>query len=69
MVPLRRVRNPSSRSAALRRVGVKPRMPRRASVALIRLPRRVRSPTRLLRSRLGRLASSSARLGIAAMLQ
>ena len=47
----------------------KPRMPRRASALLIRLPMRVRSPTRFSRSRLCRFASSSSRLGIAAMLQ
>ena len=47
----------------------KPRMPRRASALLIRLPMRVRSPTRFSRSRFGRFASSSSRLGIAAMLQ
>ena len=38
-------------------------MPSRASVLLIRLPMRVRSPTRFSGSRLGRLASSSSRLG------
>jgi hypothetical protein len=47
----------------------KPRMPRRASALLIRLPMRVRSPTRFSRSQLGRFASSSSRLGTAAMLQ
>src|SRR6516164_985143 len=55
--------------SAVRRVGLKPRMPRRASVLLIRLPIRVRSPIRVSRSRLGRLASSSSGLGITAMLQ
>ena len=47
----------------------KPRMPRRASALLIRLPMHVRSPTRFSRSRLGRFASSSSRLGIATILQ
>ena len=63
------VRNSASRSAALRTAGLKPRIPSRTGVPLIRLPRRVRSPTRLSRSRPGRLASSSAKLGIAAMLR
>src|ERR1700756_774213 len=47
------------RSAALRRVGLKLRMPSRARVDFIRFTIRVRSPTRHSRSRLGRLASSS----------
>ena len=49
--------------------GLKLRMPSRAKAAFMRLMMRVRSPTRLSRSRLGRLASSSARVGIAAILQ
>jgi hypothetical protein len=49
----------ASRSEAVRKSGVKPPMPSRASVLVIRLPRRVRSPTRASRSRLGRRASSS----------
>jgi hypothetical protein len=53
------VRSLSRRSAALRKVGLKPRMPRRARVLFIRLTMRVRSLTRFSRSRLGRLASSS----------
>src|SRR5438128_6947459 len=57
------------RSAALRRVGLKLRMPSRAKVAFIRLTMRVRSPTRHSRSRFGRLASSSAIVGTRAMLQ
>ena len=57
------------RSAALRKVGLKLRMPNRARVALIRLTMRVRSPTRHWRSRLGRLASSSASVGTRTMLQ
>ena len=63
------VRSVSRRSAALRRVGLKPRMPRRARPALIRFTMRVRSPTRPSRSRLGRRASSSSRVGTAAMPQ
>ena len=63
------VRNCSSRSAALRRPGLKPRMPSRASALFIRLPMRVRSLTKASRSRLGRLASSSARLGTATIVQ
>src|ERR1700737_4213301 len=57
------------RSAALRRVGLKLRMPSRARVPFIRLTMRVRSPTRHSRSRLGRLASSSAMVGTRAMVQ
>jgi hypothetical protein len=57
------------RSAALRRVGLKLRMPSRVRVDFIRLTIRVRSPTRQSRSRLGRLASSSAIVGTRAMLQ
>ena len=47
------------RSAALRRAGLKLRMPSRARVDFMRLTIRVRSPTRFSRSRFGRLASSS----------
>jgi hypothetical protein len=47
------------RSAALRRLGLKSRMPSRARVDLIRFTMRERSPTRHSRSRFGRLASSS----------
>src|ERR1700720_830233 len=57
------------RSAALRRVGLKLRMPSRARVPFIRLTMRVRSPTRHSRSRVGRLASSSAMVGTRAMVQ
>src|ERR1700738_3711546 len=57
------------RSAALRRVGLKLRMPSRARVDFIRFTIRVRSPTRQSRSRFGRLASSSAIVGTRAMLQ
>src|SRR6202047_1005274 len=57
------------RSAALRRVGLKLRMPSRARVDCMRLTRRVRSATRHSRSRLGRLASSSAIVGMRTMLQ
>jgi len=39
-------------------LGLKPRMPSRTNVALIRLMIRLCSPTRLSRSRLGRLPSS-----------
>ena len=63
------VRSVSSRSDALRSVGLKPRTPRRARVLFIRFTMRVRSPTRLSRSRFGRLASSSSSVGIAAMVQ
>ena len=63
------VRSASRRSAAFRRVGLKPRMPRRARAPLIRFTMRVRSPTRLSRSRFGRRASSSSSVGTAAMLQ
>ena len=47
------VRSVSRRSAAFRRVGLKPRMPRRTRPALIRFTIRVRSPTRPSRSRFG----------------
>src|SRR5262245_26794184 len=57
------------RSAALRRVGLKLRMPSRARVDFIRFTIRVRSPTKQSRSRFGRLASSSAIVGTRAMLQ
>ena len=63
------VRNASSRCGALRSSGLKPRMPSRTSAAFIRLMIRVRSPTRLSRSRLGRLASSSSSVGIATIRQ
>ncbi len=43
--------------------GLKPRMPSRISAAFMRLMILVRSPTRFSRSRLGRLASSSSRVG------
>ena len=59
----------SRRSGALRRVGLMPRMPRRARLPFIRFTMRVRSPTRLSRSRFGRRASSSSSVGTAAMLQ
>ena len=57
------------RSAALRRVGLKLRMPGRARVDFIRFTIRVRSPTRQSRSRFGRLASSSEIVGTRTMLQ
>ena len=63
------VRSVPSRSDALRSVGLKPRMPRRARVPFIRFTRRVRSPIRLSCSRFGRLASSSSTVGIAAIVQ
>ena len=62
-------RPPPSRGQALRRVGLKLRMPSRARVDFIRFTMRVRSPTRQSRSRFGRLASSSAIVGTRAMLQ
>ncbi len=63
------VRNASSRFGALRSPGLKPRMPSRASADFMRLTIRARSPTRLSRSRLGRLASSSGSVGIATIPQ
>src|SRR5438105_12044775 len=57
------------RSAALRRVGLKLRMPSRARVDFIRFTIRMRSPIRQSRSRFGGLASSSATVGTCAMLQ
>jgi hypothetical protein len=62
-------RSVSSCCAARRSSGLKPRIPSRASVLFMRLMMRVRSPTRFSRSRLGRLASSSSSVGIAAMPQ
>ena len=53
------VRSVARRSGALRNVGLKFRMPRRARAPFIRFTMRVRSPTRFSRSRFGRLASSS----------
>ena len=53
------VRKSSRRPAAFFSLGLKPRMPSRINAAFIRLTIRVRSRTRLWRSRLGRLASSS----------
>jgi hypothetical protein len=44
-------------------------MPSRINAAFIRLTIRVCSPTRLWRSRLGRLASSSLVVGITTILQ
>ena len=52
------VRAVARRSAALRRVGLKLRMPSRARVDFIWFTIRVRSPTRHSRSRFGRLAVS-----------
>ena len=63
------VRTVARRSAAWRRVGLKLRIPSRARVPFMRLTNRVRSPTRHSRSRVGRLASSSAIVGTRAMLQ
>jgi hypothetical protein len=54
---------------ALRNIGLKLRMPRRANAAFIVLTMRVRSPTRFSRSRPGRFASYSVSVGIAAILQ
>jgi len=59
----------SSRCGAASNPGLKPRMPSRTSAAFMRLMILVRSPTRLSRSRLGRLASSSSSVGIATILQ
>jgi hypothetical protein len=66
--PLRRAQ---SRQAlrALRRFGLKWRMPSRARGAFMRLTMRVRWPTSASRLRLGRRASSAASVGIPAILQ
>lgn len=53
----------------LAQVSRKLRMPKRVRIALMRLTSRVFSPTRVSRSRLGRRASSSSFVGIAAMVQ
>ena len=58
------VRSAAKRSGALRKFGLKLRMPRRAKVLFMRLMMRVRSPTSVSRSRLGRRASSSSSVGI-----
>src|SRR6266550_1525560 len=58
------VRNSSRRPAAFFSLGLKPRMPSRVNAAFIRLTIRVCSPTRLSRSRLGRLASSYDHLAV-----
>src|SRR4051812_16124966 len=63
------VRSAVRRSGALRNVGLKVRTPKRTKHPFIRLTRRVRSRTSPSRSRLGRLASSSASVGMAAMWQ
>src|SRR5215471_10582399 len=63
------VRTVSRRCDALRNIGLKLRMPRRANAPFILLTMRVRSLTRLSRSRPGRFASSSVSVGIAAILQ
>jgi hypothetical protein len=47
------VRNPARRSEAVRKFGVKLRMPRRANALFMRLIRRVRSATSPSRSRPG----------------
>ncbi len=57
------MRRVSRRSGALRKVALKPRMPKRTKAPFIRLTMRVRSPTRVSRSRLGRRLSSSASVG------
>src|SRR5262245_40694518 len=54
-----------SRPAALFSLGLNPRMPSRIRVAYTTLFRPLCSPTRLSRSRLGRLASSSFNVGMA----
>src|SRR3954467_7093981 len=63
------VRSVARRSGALRNVGLKVRTPKRTRQLFIRLTRRVRSRTSPSRSRLGRLASSPASVGMAAMWQ
>ena len=62
-------RSVARRSGALRNVGLKLRTPKRTRQLFIRLTRRVRSRTSASRSRLGRLASSSASVGRATMWQ
>jgi hypothetical protein len=63
------VPRPARRSGALRRCGLSPRIPRRASALFMRLMMRERSLTRLSRSRFGRFASSSSIVGIASVPQ
>jgi len=63
------VRSASRRCGALRNLGLNPRIPSHARIAFMRLMIRVRSPTRLSRSRLGRLASSFSSVGIATIPQ
>jgi len=63
------VHTSARRSGALRKVALKFRMPNRAKQLFIRFTMRERSPTRLSRSRFGRLASSSSIVGTAAMWQ
>src|SRR5262245_26099563 len=57
------------RAQAFFSLGLNPRIPSRINVAVIRLTIRLFSATRLSRSRLGRLASSSFIVGIATILQ
>lgn len=59
----------SKRSGAFNSSGLNPRMPSRMRAAFIRLMILVRSPTRFSRSRLGRFASSSSRVGIATLVE
>ena len=60
---------PERRSDALRRCGLNPRIPRRASALFMRLVMSERSLTRFSRSRLGRLAASSSIVGITTIPQ
>ena len=66
---LKRCRKISTRAGELRSSGLKSRIPKRTKAAFMRLITRVRSRTRPSRSRPGRLASSSSRVGMATILQ
>ena len=63
------VRSVASFFRAVRSLGLKVHIPSLVRSAFMALISRVRSPTRVSRSRLGRLASSSSQLGIVTMLQ
>ena len=63
------VRKVPRRSVAALSFGLKLRIPSRMNAALSRVIMRLASPTSVSRSRLGRLASSSASVGTATILQ
>jgi hypothetical protein len=63
------VRKVSRRVAAALSFGLKPRIPSRTNADLTRVISRLASLTSVSRSRLGRLASSSASIGTATVLQ